>query len=308
MSYEKNQNDLHISTEFWDKLSKKGCSLYMPNYLPYLILILVSIFILTYTIINQRQFGVFVLLISFSGMVYVAEFFVMVIGNCYYYKPEILSVPYYDNILGAIVSNLFILPALGVFAAYYKLRLKWIILFAITLVGVELAFEAMNIYYTNWWRSEFTFIAVILFIFLCKFFMRVLQRGSSWARFIMLWMHIWCCASTVMYIMSVVNIRHYEYGFFEDIYHDDIFLSASLGFIKGLIYVVCLVNFNKFRWRMLAPIMIFVLDLPLYHFGVLVVNIPFWIYTILYVSLATILLVWTQYAYSYLMKLATPPT
>lgn len=117
----------------------------MPNYLPYLILILVSIFILTYTIINQRQFGVFVLVISFSGMVYVAEFFVMVIGNCYYYKPEILSVPYYDNILGAIVSNLFILPALGVFAAYYKLRLKWIILFAITLVGVELAFEAMNI-------------------------------------------------------------------------------------------------------------------------------------------------------------------
>ncbi|WP_407272629.1 hypothetical protein [Radiobacillus sp. PE A8.2] len=276
----------------------------MPNYIPYLILTIISIAILITVIVKERHFGIIVLFLSFSGMVYVAEFFVMIIGNSYVYIPEVLSVPYYDHTLGAIVSNLFVIPALGVVFAVYQLRLRWAIFFAVTLVGVSGLFEWLHIYYTNWWRKEYTFLAVLIFFSLTKFWMRVLQSGAKWAHFLSLWMQAWSLAGTVMFIMSVATIRHYEIGFFEDVYRDDIFVLAIIGMIKGLIFTLGIVLFQKLRWRILAPILVYGVDLPLYYFGILVVEIPFWIYTIVYLVLSTLLLWWTKYAYAYISKIA----
>ncbi|MUK88493.1 hypothetical protein GMD78_08820 [Ornithinibacillus sp. L9] len=275
----------------------------MPNYVPYLILTIVSITILSIMIVQKRQIGLTVLLLSFSGMVYIAEFFVMVIGNSYYYFPEVLSVQYYDHILGTIVSNLFVIPVLGVVAAVYQLRLRWLVLFAATLVGIECLFEWLNIYHANWWRKEYTFISILFFFLLSKFWMRALQLGTKWSRFLSLWMQGWGGAGTVMYIMSVVEIRHYEVGFFENIYRDNMFISTFMGLIKGLFFAVAIIRFQKFRWRLLAPILVYAIDVPLYYLGVLVVEIPFWIYTAVYLVLATLLLLWTQYAYSFISKL-----
>lgn len=147
----------------------------MPNYIPYLFLTIISILILIYVIVHKRQFGLTVLFLSFSGMVYTAEFFVLILGNSYVYYPEVFHVPYYDNVLGAIVSNLFVIPVLGLVAAVYQLRLRWLIFFAVVLVGVEWLFESLNIYHSNWWRKEYTFIAVIFFFLLSKFWMRALR-------------------------------------------------------------------------------------------------------------------------------------
>lgn len=72
----------------------------MPNYIPYLFLTIISILILIYVIVHKRQFGLTVLFLSFSGMVYTAEFFVLILGNSYVYYPEVFHVPYYDNVLG----------------------------------------------------------------------------------------------------------------------------------------------------------------------------------------------------------------
>lgn len=277
----------------------------MPNYIPYLILTIISLILLSAVIIHKKQFGFIVLFLSFSGMVYVAEFFVMIIGNSYVYIPEVLSVQYYDNALGAIVSNLFVIPVLGLVVAVYQLRLRWFILFALTLVGIEWLFEWLNIYHTNWWRHEYTFISVLFFCSLTKFWIRALQLGTKWSRFLSLWMIGWSVAGTVMYIMSVAAIRHYEIGVFENMYRDDIFFSVIMGLIKGLIFIVAILYFRKLYWRLLAPILVYGIDLPLYYLGVLVVEIPFWIYTIIYLVLAILLLRWTQYAYSFIRKLAT---
>ncbi|MGP4040762.1 hypothetical protein ACTWP4_12835 [Gracilibacillus sp. D59] len=276
----------------------------MPNYVPYLILTIVSITILTIIMVHKRQFGLTVLFLCFSGIVYIAELFVMIIGNSYFYSPEVLSVQYYDNVLGAIVSNLFVIPTLGVVAAVYQLRLRWFILFAVTLVGVEWLFEWLDIYHANWWRKEYTFIGTLFFFSLAKFWMRALQLGTKWSRFLSLWMQGWCGAATIMYIMSVASIRLYQFGFFENVYRDGIFISAIMGLIKGLLFAVAVILFRKLRWRLLAPILVYGIDLPLYYFGVLVVEIPFWIYTMVYLMLATFLLWWAQYAYSFISKIA----
>ncbi|WP_078433696.1 hypothetical protein [Metabacillus halosaccharovorans] len=276
----------------------------MPNYVPYLILTIISLTILFIIIVHKRQFGIAVLFQSFSGMVYVAEFFVMIIGNCYVYSPKVLSQQYYDHALGAIVSNLFVIPVLGVVTAVYQLRLRWSVLFAVTLVGVGWLFEWLDIYHKNWWRKEYTFIAVLFFLLLAKFWMRSLQSGKKWSRFLSLWMQGWSGVGTVMYIMSVAAIRHYEYGIFDNPYRDDLFISSIMGMLKSLIFVVGVILFRKLRWRLLTPIMVYGIDLPLYYLGILVVEIPFWIYTIIYIILATLLLWWYLYAYSYICKMA----
>ncbi len=275
----------------------------MPNYFPYLILTIISITILTIVMVHKRQFGFTVLFLCFSGMVYFAEVFVLIIGDSYVYYPEVLSVPYYDNALGAIVSNLFVFPVLGVVVAVYQLRFRWIVCFAIMLVGVEWLFEYLNIYHTNWWYKIYTFIAVVFFLSLSKFWMRALQLGTKWTRFLSLWMQGWSGAGTVMFVMSVAAIRHYEIGLFANVYRDDIFFSAIMGIIKALFFALGIILFRKLRWRLLAPLFVFGIDLPLYFLGVLVVEIPFYIYTIIYLGLATLLLLWSQYAYSFICKL-----
>ncbi|TXC81907.1 hypothetical protein FS935_21425 [Metabacillus litoralis] len=277
----------------------------MPNYVPYLILAVVSITILIMIIIHKRQFGLTVLFLSFSGIVYVGEFIVFVIGNCYFYVPDVLEVRYYDNALGAIVSNLFVIPVLGVVVAVYQLRIRWLVLFALILMGVGELFEWLDIYYTNWWRREYTFISVMIFLLLSKFWIRALELGNRWIRFLSLWMQGWGGAGTVMYILSVVGIRYYEYGFFENIYRDNIFISALMGMMKGLIFSVSIMFFQKLRWRLLAPVLVFGIDLPLYYIGVLVIEVPFWVYTIVYLILATLLLWWTQYAYTFISKISS---
>ncbi|QDP41152.1 hypothetical protein [Radiobacillus deserti] len=275
----------------------------MPNYIPYLILTVLSITILILTIVHKRDLGIIVLFLSYSGMVYVAEFFVMIIGNCYVYYPKVLSIPYYDNVLGAIVSNLFVIPVLGVVTAVYQLKFRWFVLFAFTLTGVSWLFEWLDIYRVNWWRKGYTFFSILIFMSLAKYWMRALQVGVKWIRFLSLWMQGWAEAATVMYIMSVVFIRHYEYGFFENIFRDDIFISGIMGMFKGLIFAAGVIFFRKFRWRLLAPVFVYSIDLPLYFLGVLVVKIPFGLYTIVYIVLATLLLLWNQYAYSFFLKL-----
>ncbi|WP_226671333.1 hypothetical protein [Metabacillus litoralis] len=276
----------------------------MPNYIPYLILAVVSITILITVIVRKRQFGLTVLFLCFSGIVYIGELIVMIVGNSYFYVPEVFEVRYYDNALGAIVSNLFVIPVLGVVVAVYQLRFRWLVLFALILMGLGELFEWLDIYYTNWWRREYTFISVIIFLLLSKFWMRALELGNKWIRFLSLWMQGWGGAGTVMYILSVLAIRHYEYGFFENVYRDNIFISSIMGMMKGLIFSVAIMFSHKLHWRLLAPVLVFGVDLPLYYIGVLVIEIPFWIYTIVYLVLATLLLSWTHYSNSFLTKIA----
>ncbi|WP_080848735.1 hypothetical protein [Cytobacillus gottheilii] len=206
----------------------------MSNIVPYFVLTVISVSVLITVILHQRQFGYFVLFLCYSGMVYVAELFVMVIGDCYVYKPEVLDIPYYDHILGAIVSNLFVIPVLGVLTAVYQLRLRWLVGFAAILVGVEWIFESLGIYYVNWWTKVHTFIAVLLFFLLSKIWMKALLSGKRGIQFLSLWMQGWGGAATVMYIMSVMGIRYYQFGFFDNPYRDDYFYCRNFGFDKRI--------------------------------------------------------------------------
>ncbi|CAM3546257.1 hypothetical protein [Marinicrinis lubricantis] len=275
----------------------------MPNYLPYLILVLISLTLLAIMMLYKRQFGLVILFLSYSGMVYVAEFLVMVLWNSYEYYPEVLHIPYYDNIAGAIVSNLLIIPSLGTLVAMYRLRWAWMIVIAACLAGMEWIFTELEIYEPHWWKKMYTWMALSFFFFLARFWLSGLQRDLGFFRYMSLWMQAWGVVGTVMYVMSVLGLRYYQIGYFEDMYRDDIFTSAMMGVLKAGVFSTFITCFKKVRWRLLAPVLVFALDIPLYCMGWLMVNIPFWIYTMIYLVLASLLLGWTSYAHRYLSRL-----
>lgn len=278
----------------------------MPNYFPYLVLSIITLTILITIMMKAKRYGLIVLFFVYSGMVYVAEIFVMVIGNSYVYKPGVLAVPYYDHIVGAIVSNLLTIPALGVVAAVYQLRFRWLILFALSLVGVEIAFLALDIYETVWWSPLYTALVLLLFFPLVQWWLRALQAGRAWVRFVSLWMQAWSGVGTVMFVMSVLSIRFYELGIFQDVYRDDIFVSSLMGMLKSLIFASFVFGFNKLRWQWLGLLLVYGVDLPLYAYGILIVNMPFGLYTLIYLMLASLLLWWNRYAHSVLRAWQAP--
>ncbi|WP_138494451.1 hypothetical protein [Paenibacillus pinistramenti] len=275
----------------------------MPNFIPFLVLVIISAAILIQTGAHNRQIGIAALFLCFSGMVYTAEFFVLIIWDGYRYFPHVLKNSYYDNALGAVASNLFIIPSLATAAAVYQIKIRWLILIAAALIGVEFLFEWLGVYQRYWWRKEYTFIVLVTFFLLAKFWMRALQAGRSPVRFLSLWMLVWASAGTIMYILSVLNVRHYLSGLYADAGRDDLFVSTVTGMIKGLIFASVLTWTRKIHWHLLVPPLILGVDLPLYGFGILHIEIAFWKYALIYLLFAFLLLWLARYAHAYFNKL-----
>ncbi|GGA33969.1 hypothetical protein [Paenibacillus physcomitrellae] len=274
----------------------------MPNFVPYLFLALLSIALLTFTIRNKRQPGLLVLFLCFSGMVFVAEFFVLVIGNAYEYLPDVLSKPYYDNILGSFPSNLFIIPVLALVASVYSLRFPWLVVLSASLMGVEWGFEHLHIYHRFWWRREYTFIVLLFFFGFARLWTGFLHSGHKWTRFISLWMMCWSSTAIVMFIMSVTGFRFYHYGLYTDIYKDDVFIAATVGFVKGFILTAFTIGSRKWGWRLFAPVLLYAGDMVLHGFGVLIIQTSLWLYTLIYLAVASLLLALVVYANNFFAK------
>ncbi|GIQ70802.1 hypothetical protein DUZ99_16795 [Xylanibacillus composti] len=275
----------------------------MPNFIPYLLLVLISLTILVSIVIRERQFSWLVLFFAFSGMVYVVEFFIMVIGDSYEYFPEVLTIRYYDNVAGAIVSNLLIVPALGTAVAVYNLRQRWIVLFATFLVAVEWLFTDLRIYEPHWWRMAYTWFALLFYFHLTRFWLAQLRKGLGVFRFLSLWMQAWSMIGTVMYLMGVIGIRYYQFGAFADMYHDDVFSGSIMGVMKAGIFAALLAAFPHSPWRWLAPVLVYAADVPLYYVGWLDIRLQFWQYMAIYLALASLLLLWNSYAHRVLWRL-----
>ncbi|WP_168120838.1 hypothetical protein [Paenibacillus sp. HB172176] len=277
--------------------------LVLPSYVPYLILVLISLMLLAAIMLHQRQLGVIFVFMTLSGIVYAAEFFVLILFDGYAYFPRILSIRYYDNAFGAVVSNLMILPALGLLSSLYRLQLGGIAALAGAMVGVEYLFDQLHIFEQHWWNLSYTGAVLVFFFFLARFWVGRLYAGGVFYRFTSLWMQAWSGAGTVMYGLSVLGLRHYHLGVFEDIYRDDLFLASIMGVLKSGVFSVFVTCCSRLGWRMLAPLAVFALDMPIYAAGWLEILIPFWQYALVYMLLATLLIMWSSLAHRYLWNL-----
>lgn len=227
-------------------------------------------------------------------MIFVFEFFIFILWDSYEYKPGVLPIPYYDNTLGALVSNLFVVPVVATLIAALRLRTRWILLFAFGLGGIEWLFVHIRVYELHWWRVGYTVATLVFFFSLAKFWMRKLREGCPRYVFVSLWMAAWSLAGTFIYLLAVSGVRTFQPGVFDDVYRDDLFAGAIAGFFKALILAWVVYRYRGVWPKIGGLAVIAAANLLLIRLDILNIHVALWLYWLMYMCCCVLVccLVW----------------
>lgn len=204
----------------------------------YIALVAASMFLLLYTYYQKKNHPVLLLLIAAIGFGYIIEGVIYNLLHSYVYYPHFLpSNPTYDSNLGAIASNVFVLPVTAVYIASFQKSQRWILFLSLLIIGIEWGFLKLGIYKHNWWRIEFTFFGLLTVYFpIIKMLNRWLQDKQSGMRhFILLFLIISPILGTI-HILPIMffSIRSYHLGWYENVYQDTNAFAAIYYICSGL--------------------------------------------------------------------------
>lgn len=255
----------------------------MPNYIPYLTLIFIAAAILITAIVRTKRFRTFVLFLSFAGMIYIFEYFIVVILDAYEYFPHILSNRYHDSMLGAVTSNLMV-PSVAILFGVFQLRAHWMVMFALLFGCIEQIFLHLGVYKHYWWKTTYTVVALLFFFWFVRLFARKINEGQRVFRYIAYLMYTFALADSLVFILILLGYRLFHAGLFSNIYRDDIFVTVIFAFAKALVMVNALYWTKQVRWSLLllAMSVILALNYALIRLDILQIYISYWIYYVVY--------------------------
>lgn len=254
----------------------------MPNFVPYLILATLSLAALGALLLHFRAARPLILFLSYAGMIYVFEFFVLICFDSYSYFPHLIDIAYYDNVTGAVVSNLLAVPIAAVYVAIFRWKWRWIAVLSLGYGGIDWLFIQLGIYEHHWWNTAYTILGVFFFFLLARQWLMWLSGSSRAMKFITLTMFAWSVTGTLVYALALTGIRMFHIGVFEDPYHDDVFTGGIYVFLKTVVLVVGATVTHR-RWSRAASLLVvFAAQLLLLQIGILKLMIPLWQYGLLY--------------------------
>jgi hypothetical protein len=168
------------------------------------------------------------------------------------YHPNFITYnEYYDSNIGAVISNMLIVPSLATLIASFRLKWTWIVIFTAFLAVVEILFLKLQIYTHFWWRTEYTSLGLIFVYFpLAKRLFKGISHPLKgfWHSLI-----LFLCTAPILgnfHIMPIMllNNRYYRPGWFESIGRDTT-AFASIYYLCESIVIVLLVRCHwKHRW------------------------------------------------------------
>jgi len=254
----------------------------MPNWVPYLTLIILAVSVLIGIIIHTKQFRTFFIYMSFAGMIYVFEIIIVVLLSAYEYKPHVTSIHYLDNMIGASVSNTFTVPTVATLISLYQLRFRWIAFFALLFGGIELLFIHLGVYVHHWWRTPYTVASLLFYFSLTKWWIRRFQAGSPPIRAVSFYIYTMALVLTFMFAFTLTGSGMYEPGIFKEAYRDDIFFFTLYGAGKAWMITAAIFWLRNWRWLIPAAAIIAVTHYILVRKDILRVFIPMTLYALIY--------------------------
>lgn len=233
----------------------------MPNVNFYILLTVLSTAIFIYTLQKARNKKVIVLYTFLSGLTYLFEYVVLVIFKSYVYHPNVLRNAYFDNLLGAIVSDAFSVPMAGTLIGALNLSWKWILFIIGIFLFIENWFLYLNIYTHFWWNLFYTALGLIGCFFVAKKWYYLLQRKlSMFVRLFTLYCtSILVQSSTAFILVAIFNLYHYQIGWFENGTRDHV--AFAVAYILFLSLLLTLLAAFHFKW--VLKIIIISLTIPL---------------------------------------------
>ncbi|MEH7177723.1 hypothetical protein [Neobacillus vireti] len=174
------------------------------NKIPFIILFLIHSGLLGYSFFKSKnKMQLFILLMSNIGMAYLFEFFVLNLFRAYKYKPRILKKNYFDNILGAILSQAIFVPFTALFFTAQKIGGFGNLLGGLYFALVEVLFLKLKVYKHKWWRTVYTLILIPLYFRLSDGWNNFLNKRNPVIRFISLFFTILITEANLLFVFAV---------------------------------------------------------------------------------------------------------
>ncbi len=235
----------------------------IPNFVPYLFLVMVSAVLTTIAARRARNLKLVPLYLSISGTIYVFEYVILVLLESYIYQPHILHNPYFDNILGATVSDGFIVPSVGICIAVFDLSFSWISLIALLFVGIEESFVHLNIYHHVWWNTGYTFAGLVVCFELGKRIWHLLKEKYQywWVQFIVLYLcNMVVQATTVFVLAAVFHLLRYQVDWFIDPIRGHVAVATLIVLLDSCVFTAVVVRQARFGWYAAVIIGVFLFN------------------------------------------------
>jgi hypothetical protein len=268
----------------------------MANWVPFVSLSLISIFLLTCIVVKNRHISAQILLfwLFISGLAYVFEYIIFVLFNSYTYHPHILSNNYNDSVLGSISSQAFSVPIALTYIVVYHLKITWIALIIGLFFLIEIWFTYSDLYSHHWWQSYYTSFFLTLAVILSKSWWKLLKDHSNhYVQFITLFFALSTISLSIAWILSsLLELYIIPLNQFSNPTRD--LIAGNAMYIWFSTYFYTLVIFFRYRdkkyalWTILflltieafmvqegvlllkSPIMLMVL--PLFHFSMIAIG------------------------------------
>jgi hypothetical protein len=182
------------------------------NKIPFIILFLIHSTLLGYSFYKSKnKKHLFTLLMSNIGFAYLLEFFVLNLFKAYKYKPRVMKNNFFDNILGAILSQAIFVPFTAVFLTTFKLGWVWKLLGGVYFTLVELLFLRLKVYKHYWWKTVYTLILIPLYFNISDWWNTFLSKKNPIIRFISLFLMIMVTEANLLFLFA--SSRKIRFGF-----------------------------------------------------------------------------------------------
>lgn len=244
----------------------------MSNLLWYILLACIGIGIGIYAVYSKRKIYKVSTLIVFylfvAGITWIGEFIVLGLFNSYYYKVGLYSSPWAQNLLGHLILNTTLYPAVAIVVVAYSLRYYWIIIFAALYLFTEYLFLKLGLYEHHWWRYYMTAIVVVAYLAISKYwFKKIIQKPTHTLRMLTLYFAAMVIIHMPAPILLLLGKQHYQSNLLSNIFKDFYLLSIVITFIDHLIISFVIVffacKFRRWYWKT-VPFIVSILSLIVY--------------------------------------------
>jgi hypothetical protein len=240
-------------------------------------LVAVSLVLLIVALRHRRDWKLLVLHLNVSSIIHPFEVFVLVTDG-YRYLPGILPESLFpigaDNIMGAFISDLFIVPASAVFINAFSLSWRSILCIAAIFTGIDWLFTALGIYQHFWWKSIYTGIGLTILYTISGWLWNGLKEQRQALPFRLLIIHL-----TYFSLQSVITFAANRGGLLFTMQVEYfqlapekimLILLSAYQLIVSAIVVLCIGLKMPLRYRILGIGVIIALNWAIGHFGIFV--------------------------------------
>lgn len=222
------------------------------------ILNIISIVFILYKSNNRKyDIGFF---LAVLGTTFHAEFLLLVSFNAYRYLPKIFNDPFLDAVLGNYVSQLSVASAV-MLAIICRIPVTYSYIIAVIYYFIEVLFIKLGIYRHLWYKTWYTFVLVIISLFLAyKWYHRLLNRPTPFLYYLTLHLGARALFSLIIVFKYFFAIEVINIFVFDEFTRTQAFLIILYDSIWIIIAMIIHSFNNKWWWKGVFFVFLFIVQ------------------------------------------------